>query len=96
MYGLWNNKRIVLYDTLVASYSPLNETKTGSEEDKKEDASAANTSETAPKKLGMRDDEVVAVLGHELGHWKLNHTVINLLVTEVCMIQALVRRNIHV
>lgn len=25
MYGLWNNKRIVLFDTLVANYSPLNE-----------------------------------------------------------------------
>lgn len=34
MYGLWNNKRIVLYDTLVANYTPLNPTK---EENNKKD-----------------------------------------------------------
>lgn len=31
----------------------------------------------------MQDDEVVAVLGHELGHWKLSHTLFNLVITEV-------------
>lgn len=31
----------------------------------------------------MTDDEVVAVLGHELGHWKLWHTVYNLIIMEV-------------
>jgi STE24 endopeptidase len=31
----------------------------------------------------MNDDEVVAVLGHELGHWKLSHTISNLLIAEV-------------
>lgn len=35
------------------------------------------------KKLGMSDDEVVAVLGHELGHWKLNHTIYNIVIAEV-------------
>ncbi|KAK9910322.1 hypothetical protein M0R45_034288 [Rubus argutus] len=43
MYGFFNNKRIVLYDTLLQQCK--------------------------------NDEEIVAVLAHELGHWKLNHTV---------------------
>eukprot|EP00243_Klebsormidium_subtile_P003695 TRINITY_DN17285_c0_g1_i1.p1 TRINITY_DN17285_c0_g1~~TRINITY_DN17285_c0_g1_i1.p1 ORF type:complete len:432 (-),score=113.02 TRINITY_DN17285_c0_g1_i1:190-1485(-) len=30
-----------------------------------------------------KDDEVVAVIGHELGHWKLNHTVYTFLAQQV-------------
>lgn len=30
----------------------------------------------------MSNIEVVAVLGHELGHWALSHTVTNLVITE--------------
>lgn len=41
MYGFFNNKRIVLYDTLIQQCS---------------------------------QEQVVAVLAHELGHWKLRHT----------------------
>uniref|UniRef100_A0A7S0RQZ8 CAAX prenyl protease n=1 Tax=Chlamydomonas leiostraca TaxID=1034604 RepID=A0A7S0RQZ8_9CHLO len=44
MYGFFKNKRIVLFDTLVAQCSK---------------------------------EEVVAVLAHELGHWKLRHTPVN-------------------
>jgi hypothetical protein len=43
MYGFWNNKRIVLYDTLCKQCD---------------------------------EDQVVAVLAHELGHWKLSHTLV--------------------
>ena len=43
-YGMCNNKRIVLYDTLLQQVSP---------------------------------DEIVAILGHELGHWRMWHTVVN-------------------
>ncbi|CAI5438282.1 unnamed protein product [Caenorhabditis angaria] len=76
MYGFWKNKRIVLYDTLLsgeekekvlALYKESGETV---EEDEKD------------KKRGMNSDEVVAVLGHELGHWALWHTAINLIITE--------------
>lgn len=42
MYGFFNNKRIVLYDTLINQCT---------------------------------EDQVVAVLAHELGHWKLSHTL---------------------
>lgn len=46
LYGFGNNKRIVLFDTLL-------------------------------KKL--THEQIEAVLGHELGHWKMSHTVKNLL-----------------
>lgn len=38
----------------------------------------------------MSDDEVVAVLGHELGHWKLMHTMSNLVIAEVNLFLMLV------
>eukprot|EP00735_Rhodelphis_limneticus_P003650 TRINITY_DN15143_c0_g1::TRINITY_DN15143_c0_g1_i1::g.30583::m.30583 TRINITY_DN15143_c0_g1::TRINITY_DN15143_c0_g1_i1::g.30583 ORF type:complete len:470 (+),score=80.87,sp/Q8RX88/FACE1_ARATH/54.33/4e-154,Peptidase_M48/PF01435.13/3e-52,DUF955/PF06114.8/6.5e+03,DUF955/PF06114.8/0.024,DUF955/PF06114.8/6.2e+02,SprT-like/PF10263.4/0.064,DUF4538/PF15061.1/3.1e+03,DUF4538/PF15061.1/0.049,Peptidase_M56/PF05569.6/1.5e+03,Peptidase_M56/PF05569.6/0.19,Peptidase_M43/PF05572.8/0.22,DUF3671/PF12420.3/0.75,DUF367 len=31
------------------------------------------------------EDEVVAVLAHELGHWKLNHTMISFFITQVIL-----------
>mmetsp|Transcript_11677 Transcript_11677/g.29530 ORF Transcript_11677/g.29530 Transcript_11677/m.29530 type:complete len:223 (+) Transcript_11677:102-770(+) len=43
MYGFFNNKRIVLYDTLLGQCA---------------------------------DDEILAILAHELGHWKCRHTPI--------------------
>ena len=31
----------------------------------------------------VHDDEILAILGHELGHWKLGHTLTNFGVTQV-------------
>jgi len=33
----------------------------------------------------VSDDEILAILGHELGHWKLGHTLANLVVTQTYM-----------
>ncbi|CAD7697001.1 unnamed protein product [Ostreobium quekettii] len=44
MYGFFNNKRIVLYDTLIQQCT---------------------------------NEEVVSVLAHELGHWKMRHTMMS-------------------
>eukprot|EP00918_Siedleckia_nematoides_P092691 GHVU01203457.1.p1 GENE.GHVU01203457.1~~GHVU01203457.1.p1 ORF type:complete len:263 (-),score=60.45 GHVU01203457.1:107-895(-) len=41
LFGFWNNKRIVLFDTL----------------------------------LSMKHSQILAILGHELGHWQRNHTI---------------------
>lgn len=50
MFGFGNNKRIVLFDTLLQQ---------------------------------VHDDEILAILGHELGHWKLGHTLNNFVVTQL-------------
>ncbi|KAK4415916.1 CAAX prenyl protease 1 [Sesamum alatum] len=51
MYGFFNNKRIVLYDTLIQQCK--------------------------------NDEEVVAVIAHELGHWKLNHTMFSFIAVQI-------------
>ncbi|XP_021850368.1 CAAX prenyl protease 1 homolog [Spinacia oleracea] len=51
MYGFFNNKRIVLYDTLIQQCKD--------------------------------DKEVVAVIAHELGHWKLNHTMYSFIAVQI-------------
>ncbi|KAJ3359514.1 CAAX prenyl protease 1 [Kappamyces sp. JEL0680] len=48
-YGFFNNKRIVIYDTLIDNST---------------------------------EEEVVAVLAHELGHWHYNHVLSNLIVVQ--------------
>lgn len=53
LYGFFNNKRIVLYDTLIHQCG---------------------------------EDEVVAVIAHELGHWKLRHTVKSFLASQVLIV----------
>uniref|UniRef100_A0ABI8AC47 Peptidase M48 domain-containing protein n=1 Tax=Felis catus TaxID=9685 RepID=A0ABI8AC47_FELCA len=35
------------------------------------------------KKQGCKNEEVLAVLGHELGHWKLGHTVKNIIISQM-------------
>ncbi|XP_045440754.1 CAAX prenyl protease 1 homolog isoform X4 [Pipistrellus kuhlii] len=35
------------------------------------------------KKQGCNNEEVLAVLGHELGHWKLGHTVKNIIISQM-------------
>jgi len=39
----------------------------------------------APKKdgKGCTDEEILAILGHELGHWKCNHIMTNLFISQV-------------
>lgn len=54
-YGLFNSKRIVLFDTLL----------------EKDDGS------------GCKNDEILAVLCHELGHWSNSHVTKNLIVMQV-------------
>jgi STE24 endopeptidase len=50
MFGFGNNKRIVLFDTLMTQ---------------------------------VDGDEILAILGHELGHWKLGHTMSNFVITQL-------------
>lgn len=95
-YGFFKNKRIVLFDTLLEDYAPMNQEKKteenadeGNEEEKPEvqDEAAQNAEEDGSdkknKKVGCNNDEVLAVLGHELGHWKLSHNLKNLVIGQV-------------
>ncbi|VDO52923.1 unnamed protein product [Onchocerca flexuosa] len=84
MYGLWNNKRIVLYDTLFDEEmrAKLKENACFSKE-LEEESCGKGDEEKTEHKLGMQNDEVLAVLGHELGHWALWHTFIFLIATEI-------------
>eukprot|EP00750_Incisomonas_marina_P002821 INCI12702.1.p1 GENE.INCI12702.1~~INCI12702.1.p1 ORF type:complete len:532 (-),score=81.38 INCI12702.1:579-2174(-) len=50
LYGFCNNKRIVLFDTLLKQ---------------------------------CEEEEIVAILGHEIGHWKMGHTVKNMVMSQV-------------
>jgi len=49
-YGFFNNKRIVLFDTLIKQ---------------------------------VETPELLAILGHEIGHWKLGHTIEGIVISQV-------------
>jgi len=102
-YGFFKNKRIVLFDTLMESYTPLKkegeslvaaaeqeaeqvgEGAESKEEETKDEVEEEAKEETPAKKKqkGCSDDEVVAVLGHELGHWKCNHVLKNMITSQI-------------
>ena len=43
---------------------------------------------------GCSNDEILAILGHELGHWKLSHNLKNLCISQVNILQcSLVQEN---
>lgn len=76
-YGLWGSKRIVLFDTLLINKGKAIGTDEPDTEEKKElipDADAGK---------GCEDSEVLAVLAHELGHWKLGHITKNIIIIQV-------------
>jgi len=80
-YGFYKFKRIVLFDTLLEEEERL---KLKTEEDlKKEEEEKKEETENDKKKTGCNADEIIAVLGHELGHWKLNHVLKNLIIGQV-------------
>ena len=69
-YGFFKSKRIVLFDTLIEGYA---------KEEKSEEESVKNET----RKKGCNTEEILAVLAHELGHWKLNHNIKNIILSEV-------------
>ena len=40
--------------------------------------------EKPKEEKGCTEEEILAILGHELGHWKLNHILKNLAISQVC------------
>lgn len=65
-YGLWGSKRIVLYDTLLLNKGKKDLTELKDEE----------------KGKGCTNEEILAVLAHELGHWKSGHVIKNIIIMQ--------------
>ncbi|KAH0502007.1 CAAX prenyl protease 1-like protein [Microtus ochrogaster] len=86
-YGFFKNKRIVLFDTLLEEYSVQNkdnQEEPGTEpRNEGEGDSEEIRTKVKNKKQGCKNEEVLAVLGHELGHWKLGHTIKNIIISQV-------------
>lgn len=85
-YGFFKSKRIVLFDTLIEGYVSADAKK--DELEKKEETQAPEPSaqineEKKESKKGCSNEEILAVLAHELGHWKLNHNLKNLILSEI-------------
>lgn len=71
-YGFFKNKRIVLFDTLIEGYVK-----------EEKEVKEAKEDSTKISKKGCNNAEILAVLGHELGHWKLNHVTKNIIISEL-------------
>lgn len=95
-YGFYKNKRIVLFDTLLEDYKkeePNQEEASEAQEHSAESGEdsvpktgdAGAETEGTPKKRGKgcNNEEILAVLGHELGHWKLSHNLKNMVIGQV-------------
>ncbi|XP_021347754.1 CAAX prenyl protease 1 homolog [Mizuhopecten yessoensis] len=95
-YGFFKNKRIVLFDTLIEDYKPPGEEEKDKKSEEEEDNSHKDSVDPAEaqetkteekdekqKQQGCTNDEILAVLGHELGHWKLSHNLKNLVISQV-------------
>nr|CDS32581.1 farnesylated protein converting enzyme 1 [Hymenolepis microstoma] len=76
-YGFGNNKRIVLFDTLIKGFKmPTSEKDTKNEDE-------GNTDDEALNRGCEDDEEILAVLGHEIGHWKCNHVTYYLIIAQL-------------
>lgn len=79
LYGFRNNKRIVLFDTLIRGFK-MSASKGTDKDSSPLNENAGNESQSR----GCEDDEeILAVLGHELGHWKCNHLVYHLVIAQM-------------
>eukprot|EP00056_Hartaetosiga_gracilis_P002975 m.58587 g.58587 ORF g.58587 m.58587 type:complete len:482 (-) comp11273_c0_seq1:100-1545(-) len=85
-YGFFNSKKIVLFDTLLPPSSSDNSEEEENNEEEDNDADADGAEEESneydggedgeeKEERGCSDEQIVAVLSHELGHWKHNHVI---------------------
>lgn len=82
--GIFNRKRIVIYDTLIEGYHDKPEQKEKSTElDEARKESAKEGTGADKKKKGCNTEEILAVLCHELGHWYCSHLIKQLTFAEI-------------
>ena len=65
-FGFYKNKRIVLFDTLFEDYYKQN---------KAVGHNSGSAQKSKHQRIGCTNDEILAVLAHELGHWYLSHAM---------------------
>lgn len=103
-YGMFKNKRIVLFDTLIKQVRDLilhKHAARGKRKRRNIGDSGHRPRKASEKKnnadliscaadllvftccLQVNESELVAILGHELGHWKRAHTIQMFLVSQV-------------
>ncbi|GAB6027176.1 CAAX prenyl protease 1 [Chamberlinius hualienensis] len=80
LYGFFKNKRIVLFDTLLEEFNPFSKTPEDNADETKSDGTEERRENV--KATGCKTPEVVAVLAHELGHWKFSHVLKNFIITQ--------------
>lgn len=77
----------MLYDTLLQDYTPLNKeepkVKVEGEGEEGDQLLQPPPPSGTSKQTGCNTQEVLAVLGHELGHWKLNHVLKGIIISQV-------------
>ncbi|KAL7065492.1 hypothetical protein AAHC03_04646 [Spirometra sp. Aus1] len=90
-YGFGSNKRIVLFDTLIKGFKLPDKdaakgetaaTTTRDAETVTQETSIPEHTDSLDRGCGD-DDEILAVLAHELGHWKLNHITKHLVLSQL-------------
>merc|ERR1711892_1503058 len=55
----------------------------GQKRKKKKEEEKEDEKDVTKKATGCNNPEIVAVLGHELGHWKMNHVLKNIVIGQV-------------
>lgn len=78
----------MLYDTLLKNNKDIMNNKTLVEENTFDDEIIENIylDKINENGKGINDDEILAILGHELGHWKLNHILFYLIISQVFLL----------
>ena len=72
-FGFGNNKRIVIYDTLLGINDEKESEKTTEGEPAKDEKENAKDAGVISKKVKLSNKEIMSILWHELGHWYYGH-----------------------
>jgi STE24 endopeptidase len=93
MYGFYKSKRIVIFDTLIEGYVSESAQSEATEKEEIQNGIYNEPAKVIVKETtadltkestkGCSNEEIVAVLAHELGHWKLNHNLKNLFISQI-------------
>ena len=73
-YGFGKNKKLVLFDSILRNYGHFDTN----------DMNILNIGDMSEDQRNVfTNDEILAILSHEFGHWKLNHKTQNLIICQI-------------